>query len=153
VSASAASTSGLREATFVASLAYQSAVLELLLLVAGIRVAGVEFAPKDLIFAAAETRSRAVADGPLPDGCKWSFTAETRVAKRDDDKGCVRYFYKTTVVLEQSCPAPNPSSTPCSEQKPPLVAAAAPVTVRPAVPPPPAPVIFPPSAPERMARS
>ena len=79
----------------------------LLVLLLGIRVAGVEFAPKDLIFAAPEPRSRAVADGSLSDGCKWTFIAETRVAKRDDEKSCVRYFYKTTVMLEQSCPAPS----------------------------------------------
>jgi hypothetical protein len=79
-------------------------ILALLLL--GIRVAGVDFAPKDLLFAAAEPRSRAVADGSLPEGCKWSFVAETRIAKRDDEKSCIRYFYKTTVTLEQGCPAP-----------------------------------------------
>jgi YD repeat-containing protein len=77
------------------------------MLLLGIRVAGVEFAPKDLIFAAAEPRSRAVADGALVDGCKWTFVAETRVATREDEKSCVRYFYKTTVSLEQACPAPS----------------------------------------------
>ena len=75
----------------------------ILALLFGIRVAGVEFAPKDLIFAAAEPRSRAIADGSLPEGCKWAFVAETRIAKRDDEKSCIRYFYKTTVSLEQSC--------------------------------------------------
>jgi len=78
-----------------------------LLLLFGIKVAGVEFAPKDLIFAAPEPKSRATAEGSLPNECKWSFVAETRVARVQDDKGCVRYFYKTTVELEQSCPAPN----------------------------------------------
>ena len=78
-----------------------------LLLLLGIKVGGVEFVPKDLIFAAPELKSRATADGPLPNQCKWTFTAETRIARVQDDKGCVRYYYKTGVGLEQSCPAPN----------------------------------------------
>jgi hypothetical protein len=78
-----------------------------LLILLGIKVAGVEFVPKDLIFAAAESKSRATADGPLPNECKWTYVSETRIAKREDDKGCVRYYYKTTVELDQSCPAPN----------------------------------------------
>lgn len=73
----------------------------------GIKVAGVEFLPRDLVFAAPEPKSRATADGPLPNECGWSFVSETRVAKREDDKGCVRYYYKTTVTLQQSCPAPE----------------------------------------------
>jgi hypothetical protein len=77
----------------------------LLLLLAGVKVAGVEFVPKDLIFAAAEPKSRATADGPLPNECKWNFSSETRIAKREDAQGCVRYYYKTTVTLEQTCPA------------------------------------------------
>jgi hypothetical protein len=79
----------------------------------GVKVAGVEFVPRDLIFAAAEPKSRATADGELPNECKWAFTSETRIAKRDDGQGqgCVRYFYKTTVKLEQTCPAPNDQIT------------------------------------------
>lgn len=78
---------------------------------AGVKVAGVEFVPKDLIFAAAEPKSRATADGPLPNECKWNFTSETRIAKREDSQGCIKYYYKTTVVLEQTCPAPNDKTT------------------------------------------
>lgn len=74
---------------------------------AGIKVAGVEFIPSDLIFAAADPHSRATADGQFADGCKWMYISQTRVAKKEDDKGCVRYFYKTTVTLEQNCAAPN----------------------------------------------
>jgi hypothetical protein len=81
------------------------------LLLAGIKVAGVEFVPKDLIFAAAEPKSRATADGDLPNECKWSFTSETRIAKQIDNQNCVRYYYKTTVLLEQTCPAPNDKVT------------------------------------------
>jgi hypothetical protein len=78
---------------------------------AGVKVAGVDFLPKDLIFASPEPKSRATADGPLPNECKWNFTSETRVAKREDSQACVRYYYKTTVRLEQSCPAPNDKNT------------------------------------------
>jgi hypothetical protein len=74
---------------------------------ASVKVAGVEFVPKDLIFAAAEPKSRATDDGPLPNECKWNFSSETRIAKREDSQNCVRYYYKTSVVLEKSCPAPN----------------------------------------------
>lgn len=81
--------------------------LALLLILFGVKVGGVEFAPKDLIFAAAEPRSRATADGELGDQCKWTFLAETRVAKREDDHACVHYYYKTYVELVQSCPSPN----------------------------------------------
>src|SRR5262249_60745513 len=51
-------------------------------------------------------------DGPLPNECKWNFVAETRVAKREEPraKDCVRYYYKTTVTLVQTCPAPNEKS-------------------------------------------
>src|SRR5437899_11383427 len=78
-------------------------------LLLGVKVAGVEFVPRDLIFAAAEPKSRATADGDLPNECKWAFTSETRIAKRDDGQGqgCVRYYYKTTVRLEQTCSAAN----------------------------------------------
>ncbi len=72
----------------------------------GVKIAGVEFVPKDLIFAAVEPKSRATAEGPLPAECKWEFVSETRIGKQDDGQGCVRYFYKTTVSVSQSCPAP-----------------------------------------------
>jgi hypothetical protein len=77
--------------------------------VAGVKVAGAEFVPKDLIFAAPEARSRATAEGPRPNECKWTFVSETRIGKREDPQGkdCVRYYYKTTVTLEQTCPASN----------------------------------------------
>jgi hypothetical protein len=92
----------------------RTAVLILLVggrLLGGVKVAGVDFVPKDLIFAAPEARSRATAEGPRPNECKWSFTSETRIGKREDAKDCVRYYYKTTVTLEQTCPAPNDKST------------------------------------------
>ncbi len=73
----------------------------------GVKVAGVEFVPKDLIFAAVEPKSRATAEGPLPAQCKWDFVSETRVGKQEDGQGCVRYFYKTTVSISQTCPAPH----------------------------------------------
>ena len=82
-------------------------LLLLVLLLDGVKVAGVDFVPKDLIFAAAEPKSRATADGQLPNACKWTFTSETRIAKRDDQQGCVRYYYKTTVTLIQTCSASN----------------------------------------------
>jgi hypothetical protein len=78
---------------------------------AGVKVAGVEFVPKDLIFAAAEAKSHATADGSLPNECKWNFSSETRIAKREESQSCVRYYFKTTVTLEQSCPAPNDKIT------------------------------------------
>ena len=73
----------------------------------GVKVAGVEFVPKDLIFAAVEPKSRATAEGPLPGECKWDFASETRIGKQEDAQGCVRYFYKTAVTLAQTCPAPH----------------------------------------------
>jgi len=80
---------------------------------AGVKIAGVEFVPKDLIFAAPEARSRATADGPLPNECTWNFVSETRIARREEPGGkdCVRYYYKTTVTLEQTCPASNDKTT------------------------------------------
>lgn len=72
----------------------------------GVKIAGVEFVPKDLIFAAVEPKSRATADGPLLAQCKWEFASETRIGKQEDGQGCVRYFYKTTVSVSQRCPAP-----------------------------------------------
>ena len=86
------------------------AVAALLLLAvpaaAGVKINGSEFVPKDLIFAAAEPRSRATAEGPLPNECSWTFTSETRIGRREDEKGCVRYYYQTIVRLAQSCPEP-----------------------------------------------
>ena len=82
-------------------------VVLLISLLFGIKVAGVEFVPKDLIFAPVEPKSRATADGALPGECKWDFVSETRVAKQEDGQGCIRYYYKTTVSLTQACPAPN----------------------------------------------
>ena len=59
--------------------------------IAGVKIAGVEFVPKDLIFAAPESKGRATADGDLPDQCKWSFTSETRLGRREEPQGCVRF--------------------------------------------------------------
>jgi hypothetical protein len=73
----------------------------------GIKVAGVDFVPKDLIFAPVEPKSRASAEGPLPNECKWDFMSETRLGRQEDGQGCVRYFYKTTISLTQTCPAPH----------------------------------------------
>ena len=73
---------------------------------AGVKVNGTEFVPKDLIFSAADPRSRATAEGPLPNECSWNFTSETKIGRREDDKGCVRYFYQTVVRLAQNCPEP-----------------------------------------------
>ncbi len=75
------------------------------LLFMGVKIAGVEFVPKDLIFAAPEARSRATGEGPLPDQCKWDFTAETRIGRREDAQGCIRFYYKTTVSLVHVCPS------------------------------------------------
>jgi hypothetical protein len=83
----------------------------------GVKVAGAEFVPKDLIFAAVEPKSRAVADGALPAECKWDFISETRVGKQEDGQGCVRYFYKTTISLMQSCPAPHDKPTGASSER------------------------------------
>lgn len=76
--------------------------------VAGVKVAGVEFVPKDLIFAAAEPKSQATAEGPLPGDCKWNFTSETRIGRLEEGQmRCIRYYYKTMITLQQACSAPN----------------------------------------------
>lgn len=84
------------------------AFLVLALLFAGVKVGGVDFVPKDLIFGAPDPKSRATSDGPLPGECKWDFVAETRIARREEPQGkdtvCIRYYYKTTVELAQTCP-------------------------------------------------
>lgn len=75
--------------------------------VAGVKIAGVEFVPKDLIFASPESKSRATAEGDLPNQCKWHFASETRLGRREEPQGCVRFYFKTTVTLTATCPAPN----------------------------------------------
>jgi hypothetical protein len=77
---------------------------------AGVKIAGVEFVPKDLIFAAPEAKSRATADGVLPGDCMWQFSSETRVGRREEPQGCIRYYYKTSVSLVATWPAPNEKS-------------------------------------------
>ena len=72
---------------------------------AGVKVGGSEFVPKDLIFASADSSSQASAEGPLPKECKWSFVAVTRIGRREDSQRCIRFYYKTTVTLVQTCPA------------------------------------------------
>jgi hypothetical protein len=74
-----------------------------LIVLLAVKIAGVEFVPKDLVFAAPEARSRATAEGPLPEECKWDFATETRIGRREDEKGCVRFYYKTTVSLILTC--------------------------------------------------
>lgn len=71
---------------------------------AGVKVGGVEFIPKDLIFASADSSSEASAEGALPNDCQWSFAAATRIGRREDAQRCVRFYYKTTVTLMQTCP-------------------------------------------------
>ncbi len=72
-----------------------------------VKVGNVEFVPSDLIFADAESKSRATADGSLPSDCKWSLLAETRLAKHQESQDCIRFYFKTTVRLSQECPRPN----------------------------------------------
>ncbi len=72
---------------------------------AGVKVGGSEFVPKDLIFASADSTSQAGAEGTLPNDCKWTFLAETRIGRRENAQRCVRFYFKTSVVLTQSCPA------------------------------------------------
>jgi hypothetical protein len=74
-----------------------------LFLLLAVKIAGAEFVPKDLVFAAAESRSRATAEGPMPGECKWDFVSETRIGRREDEKECVRFYYKTSVSLVLSC--------------------------------------------------
>lgn len=75
--------------------------------IAGVKIGGVEFVPKDLIFADAEPRSRAMAEGPLPNECKWTFLSETRIGKHEEAQGCIRFYYRTSIALTSVCPAPN----------------------------------------------
>lgn len=75
--------------------------------VSAIKVGNVEFVPSDLIFADAESKSHVTADGPLPGECKWSFVAETRLAKHQESQDCIRYYFRTIVTLSQECPRPN----------------------------------------------
>jgi hypothetical protein len=82
-----------------------------------LKVGGVEFVPKDVIFGAVESKSRATADGSLPGECKWELVSETRIGKQEDGDGCLRYFYKTTVTLTQTCPAPNDKPSGVSSER------------------------------------
>lgn len=70
-----------------------------------VKIAGVEFVPKDLVFAVAEAKSRAIAEGSLPNDCKWSFMTETRIGRREEAQGCIRFYYRTTVTLTELCAA------------------------------------------------
>lgn len=79
----------------------------LAVLSSAVKVGNVEFVPSDLIFADAESKSRVTADGSLPNDCKWSLVAETRLAKHQESQDCVRFYFKTTVTLSQECPRPN----------------------------------------------
>lgn len=72
---------------------------------ASVKVGGSEFVPKDLIFASADSNSQASAEGPLPNQCQWTFLTETRIGRRDNSDRCVRFYFKTTVVLSKSCPS------------------------------------------------
>lgn len=72
---------------------------------AGVKVGGSEFVPKDLIFASADSTSQASAEGSLPDECSWTFLTETRIGRRENAQRCVRFYFKTSVTLAQSCPA------------------------------------------------
>ena len=90
--------------------------------IAGVKVADAEFVPKDLIFASAESKSRASAEGSLPNECTWSFLAQTRIGTREDSQRCVRFYFKTTVTLVQSCPA---------KEKPPVLRMAERITATP----------------------
>jgi len=70
---------------------------------AQVKVAGVEFLPKNVIFPSSDERSRATAEGPLSAGCTWSLRTETRVGQTNDPKDCVVYYYRTNVVLAKKC--------------------------------------------------
>lgn len=77
--------------------------------VAGVKVAGVEFVPKDLVFADVDPRNQATAEGTLANECKWNFTSATQIGRLEEGQGlrCVLYYYKTTVILQQTCSAPH----------------------------------------------
>lgn len=77
------------------------------IVLAGIKIAGVEFVPKDLIFADPEPKSRVTAEGSLPKQCSWSFVAESRLGRHSESQDCVRFFFKSSAMLSEECPAPN----------------------------------------------
>lgn len=78
-------------------------VVALILLLLQVKVAGVEFLPKNVIFPSPDERSRSTAEGALSAGCKWALRTETRVGQNNDARECVIYFYRTTVSLSKRC--------------------------------------------------
>src|SRR5262249_5825827 len=73
--------------------------------------------PEGPHFRRSRAKSRATADGSLPNECKWEFLSETRIGKQEDGQGCVRYFYKTTAALTQTCPAPHDKPVGASSER------------------------------------
>lgn len=77
------------------------------LLLSSVKIAGVEFVPKDLVFADAEPKSRVTAEGPLSNQCKWTFIADTRIGRHAEGQECVRFYFRSAATLSQECPSPN----------------------------------------------
>ena len=90
-----------------------------LLLLAQMKVGGVEFLPKNTIFASADERSIAMGSGTLPDGCRWELSVVTSVGQAMQQQpsvapvdDCVAFYYRTVATLTRACPDPmRPEST------------------------------------------
>jgi hypothetical protein len=78
-------------------------IWSLLVFLAQVKVGGVEFLPKNVIFPSSDERSRATAEGSLSGGCRWQLQTETRIGQTTDTRDCLVYFYRTTVSLAKRC--------------------------------------------------
>ncbi len=95
----------------------------LLPLLAQIKVGGVEFLPKNTIFASADERSIATGSGTLPDGCRWELSVVTSVGQAMQEQpakppvdDCVAFYYRTVATLTRSCSDPQTPESSTSER-------------------------------------
>jgi hypothetical protein len=88
---------------FRRTIALTALLLSATIALAQVKVAGVEFLPKNVIFLSSDERSRATAEGSLSAGCNWSLRTETRIGQTNDPKDCIVYYYRTTVALTKKC--------------------------------------------------
>ena len=74
-------------------------------ILAGIKVGGEPFVPRNVIFSKPAESSTVTGEGALDADCGWEVLITTEIGESVDALECVRYYYRTAIVLTKRCVA------------------------------------------------
>lgn len=80
-----------------------AAALVVSILLAGIKIGGDSFVPRNVIFGRPTEASTVSGEGTLGKECGWETLITTELGESVDARGCVRYYYRTSATLTRKC--------------------------------------------------